>query len=52
MPAMRNNKEVFTTNLPPMLLENLRKYCWSNGLKINQTLEKIIDGYLKKTNVK
>lgn len=47
MPAIRNDKEVFTTNLPPILLEDLRQYCFSNKLKLNQTLEKIISGYLE-----
>lgn len=51
MSVIRNNKEVFTTSLPPELLENLRTYCWDNGKKINEILENIIKDYLQSNNI-
>lgn len=47
MPAIRNNKEVFTTTLSPHLLENLRQYCWENGKKINEVLDCFIEEGLR-----
>lgn len=52
MSVIRNNKEVFTTSLPPELLESLRNYCWNNGKKINEILENIIKDYLKLSNIR
>lgn len=52
MSVIRNNKEVFTTSLPPDSLKNLRQYCWDNGKKINEVLDSFIKEGLEKLQIK
>lgn len=52
MPAIRSNKEVFTTSLSPDLLKDLRQYCYSNNKKINEVLENMIKSCLEPGEIK
>ena len=45
--ALRHGKEVYTTSLPPELLEEFRCYCWDRGIKMNVVLEDLLKDFLK-----
>ncbi len=49
--TIRNGKMVYTTSLPPTVLEEFRQYCWNNKLKMNGVLENLLNDFLKNKKI-